>query len=193
MPSSRVHGRVHIGKNRQVRRTVLTSAFWQGPTIAKLPPAHQLFAFPEPYSLVVLCASEQALAPPQGMRAPFLRHCISIQGCESCSQALRAPCHQVRQITSHCGHLRHQQRTSSHAALTMSTATEDGSFASVSVVSPAEEPADAAMKAAKDEASADAPTEEFRLQTIKDRMFWTHDSQVVPSHGVWPEFMQLLT
>ena len=67
----------------------------------------------------------------------------------------------------------------------MSTAAEDGSSttsAPAGTAPPPEAQSDAETKTAKDQAGADAPTDEFRLQTIKDRMFWTHGSQVETAH-----------
>ncbi len=67
----------------------------------------------------------------------------------------------------------------------MSTTAEDGSSttsARADATPPLDAKSDAETKTVKDQAGADAPTDEFRLQTIKDRMFWTHGSQVEPAH-----------
>ena len=66
----------------------------------------------------------------------------------------------------------------------MATMAQDGSSAMsehAGAAPPAEAQSDAESKIAKVQASAEAMTDEARLQTIKDRTFWTHGSQVEPT------------
>ena len=110
---------------------------------------------------------------------------MRFQGSLSLCKSVRAPCHH----TATRRPLQHQRLQSAdlHAANTMSTTAENGSSttsAPAGASPPPDAQSDAETKTAKDQAGADALTDEFRLQTIKDRMFWTHGSQVEPAHHV---------
>ena len=143
-----------------------------------------------PTPRVVLCVVNEGLCSLRGMLVPVIRQCVTIQGSRLLGKSVCAPCHQARQTrctaTRRCKS-QHQrlQRVNANSRSTMSTTAEDGSStksARAEAAPPAEAQSDAMTKAAKDQADADAPTEEDRLQTIKDRMFWTHGSQVSSSH-----------